>query len=78
MSAQSNAPVIIKRKKVSGGDGHHGGAWKVAILVFLQSKGAFAPGFDIRPGNLGEMGCLLTVTAPIAFNGRAISHKMRR
>jgi chemotaxis protein MotB len=27
MSAQSNAaPVIIKRKKVTGGDGHHGGA----------------------------------------------------
>ncbi|KIQ71124.1 hypothetical protein Wenmar_00503 [Wenxinia marina DSM 24838] len=31
MSAQANRPLIIKRKKVSGGDGHHGGAWKVAI-----------------------------------------------
>ncbi|MEE3317619.1 MAG: chemotaxis protein MotB, partial [Pseudomonadota bacterium] len=28
MSAQRNAPVIIKRKKVVAGDGHHGGAWK--------------------------------------------------
>ena len=31
-----NAPVIIKRKKVIQGGGHHGGAWKVAI--FLASK----------------------------------------
>ena len=32
MSTQKNAsPVIIKRKKVVAGDGHHGGAWKVAI-----------------------------------------------
>jgi chemotaxis protein MotB len=36
MSAQANAaPVIIKRKKVVGGDGHHGGAWKVAMHRFL-------------------------------------------
>lgn len=28
----NEAPVIIKRKKVSGGDGHHGGAWKVAMV----------------------------------------------
>ncbi|MDD8022865.1 MAG: chemotaxis protein MotB, partial [Paracoccaceae bacterium] len=28
MSTRDNAaPVIIKRKKVVGGDGHHGGAW---------------------------------------------------
>lgn len=39
MSAQANArPIIIKRKKVVGGGGHHGGAWKVAISYFLQSK----------------------------------------
>jgi len=32
MSANANlAPVIIKRKKVIKGGGHHGGAWKVAI-----------------------------------------------
>lgn len=35
MSAQSNAPVIIKRKKIVAGDGHHGGAWKVAISISL-------------------------------------------
>lgn len=35
MSNDTNArPLIIKRKKVSGGDGHHGGAWKVAMLPF--------------------------------------------
>lgn len=35
MSNESNArPLIIKRKKVSGGDGHHGGAWKVAMVSF--------------------------------------------
>ncbi|KHA50609.1 Flagellar motor rotation protein MotB [Sulfitobacter geojensis] len=38
MGAQANAaPVIIKRKKVVKGGGHHGGAWKVAISMFLQS-----------------------------------------
>lgn len=38
MGAQGNvAPVIIKRKKIITGGGHHGGAWKVAISMFLQS-----------------------------------------
>lgn len=32
-SGDNAAPVIIKRKKVTGGDGHHGGAWKVAIIA---------------------------------------------
>ena len=32
MAAQSNAPVIIKRKKIITGGGHHGGAWKVAMF----------------------------------------------
>mgnify|MGYP001031586179 CR=1 FL=1 len=33
MSTETNTrPLIIKRKKVSAGDGHHGGAWKVAML----------------------------------------------
>ena len=36
MNARSNAqPVIIKRKKVVSGDGHHGGAWKVAYADFV-------------------------------------------
>lgn len=42
MAAPGNeAPVIIKRKKVSGGDGHHGGAWKVAYADFVTAMMAF-------------------------------------
>ncbi|AOZ68317.1 chemotaxis protein MotB [Rhodobacter xanthinilyticus] len=42
MSARENAaPVIIKRKKVVGGDGHHGGAWKVAYADFVTAMMAF-------------------------------------
>ncbi len=42
MSVQANArPIIIKRKKVSGGDGHHGGAWKVAYADFVTAMMAF-------------------------------------
>ncbi|MCB2109623.1 MAG: chemotaxis protein MotB [Defluviimonas sp.] len=42
MAARANAaPVIIKRKKVSGGDGHHGGAWKVAYADFVTAMMAF-------------------------------------
>src|SRR6056297_1713975 len=42
MSAQSNAaPIIIKRKKVTAGDGHHGGAWKVAYADFVTAMMAF-------------------------------------
>ena len=42
MGAQANAaPVIIKRKKVVGGDGHHGGAWKVAYADFVTAMMAF-------------------------------------
>ena len=37
----SVAPVIIKKKKVSGGDGHHGGAWKVAYADFVTAMMAF-------------------------------------
>lgn len=37
----ANAPIIIKRKKVSGGDGHHGGAWKVAYADFVTAMMAF-------------------------------------
>ena len=32
-----NRPIIIKRKKVVGGDGHHGGAWKVAYADFVTA-----------------------------------------
>ena len=42
MSGQQNAaPIIIKRKKVVGGDGHHGGAWKVAYADFVTAMMAF-------------------------------------
>lgn len=42
MGAQANAaPVIIKRKKVVGGAGHHGGAWKVAYADFVTAMMAF-------------------------------------
>ncbi|MDF2143056.1 flagellar motor protein MotB [Paenirhodobacter sp. CAU 1674] len=42
MGARDNAaPVIIKRKKVVGGDGHHGGAWKVAYADFVTAMMAF-------------------------------------
>ncbi|GGA10443.1 MAG: chemotaxis protein MotB [Rhodobacteraceae bacterium] len=42
MAVDSNvAPIIIKRKKVSGGDGHHGGAWKVAYADFVTAMMAF-------------------------------------
>ena len=42
MTASNNvAPVIIKRKKVVAGDGHHGGAWKVAYADFVTAMMAF-------------------------------------
>ena len=41
MTANSNAPIIIKRKKVISGDGHHGGAWKVAYADFVTAMMAF-------------------------------------
>ncbi len=41
MSAQQNAPVIIKRKKIIAGGGHHGGAWKVAYADFVTAMMAF-------------------------------------
>lgn len=40
MSAQANAPIIKKVKKVSG-EGHHGGAWKVAYADFVTAMMAF-------------------------------------
>ena len=41
MDPNSNRPLIIKRKKVVGGDGHHGGAWKVAYADFVTAMMAF-------------------------------------
>ena len=42
MGAQSNAaPIIIKKKRVVAGDGHHGGAWKVAYADFVTAMMAF-------------------------------------
>ena len=35
------APIIIKRKKGSGEDGHHGGAWKIAFADFATAMMAF-------------------------------------
>ena len=34
-------PLIIKRKKVISGGGHHGGAWKVAYADFVTAMMAF-------------------------------------
>ena len=41
MSGEDQAPAIIKRKKVVAGDGHHGGAWKVAYADFVTAMMAF-------------------------------------
>lgn len=41
MGVGSNAPTIIKRKKVIQGGGHHGGAWKVAYADFVTAMMAF-------------------------------------
>jgi chemotaxis protein MotB len=42
MAGQHNAaPVIIKRKKIIQGGGHHGGAWKVAYADFVTAMMAF-------------------------------------
>ena len=41
MGVNSDTPVIIKRKKNVVGDGHHGGAWKVAYADFVTAMMAF-------------------------------------
>jgi len=41
MGVQTNAPVIIKKKKIIVADGHHGGAWKVAYADFVTAMMAF-------------------------------------
>ena len=41
MQIEGRAPIIVKRKKVVGGHGHHGGAWKVAYADFVTAMMAF-------------------------------------
>ncbi|NRA30598.1 MAG: OmpA family protein [Parvularculaceae bacterium] len=41
MSEESATTTIIKRKKLFAGDGHHGGAWKVAYADFVTAMMAF-------------------------------------
>ncbi|MBY6154476.1 chemotaxis protein MotB [Vannielia litorea] len=42
MSAANDVrPIIIKKKKIIAGDGHHGGAWKVAYADFVTAMMAF-------------------------------------
>jgi chemotaxis protein MotB len=41
MPAQGSAPVIVRRKKIIAGEGHHGGAWKVAYADFVTAMMAF-------------------------------------
>lgn len=40
-AASGVAPIIIKKVKKGGGDGHHGGAWKVAYADFVTAMMAF-------------------------------------
>ena len=40
-AGKGNSPIIIKRITVSGGGGHHGGAWKVAYADFVTAMMAF-------------------------------------
>jgi chemotaxis protein MotB len=39
--AMGEAPVVIKKVKKGGHDGHHGGAWKVAYADFVTAMMAF-------------------------------------
>jgi len=41
MSAQTNAPCVIKKVKKVQAAGHHGGAWKVAYADFVTAMMAF-------------------------------------
>lgn len=47
----ANRPIIILRKKVSKEDGHHGGAWKVAMTSLSYGlPGAFRAAFHKGAG----------------------------
>jgi chemotaxis protein MotB len=39
--ADDNRPIIIVKRKRAGGNGHHGGAWKVAYADFVTAMMAF-------------------------------------
>ncbi|WP_375284981.1 MULTISPECIES: flagellar motor protein MotB [Marinicauda] len=41
MAMASDQPIIIKKVKKGGHDGHHGGAWKVAYADFVTAMMAF-------------------------------------
>ncbi len=41
MQTGNKGTIIIKKKKVVSGDGHHGGAWKVAYADFVTAMMAF-------------------------------------
>ena len=41
MSTENLAPIIIKKKNIVAGEGHHGGAWKVAYADFVTAMMAF-------------------------------------
>ena len=38
---KDSRPIVIKRRRVVAGDGHHGGAWKVAYADFVTAMMAF-------------------------------------
>ena len=40
-AAEIPAPIIVKKVIAGGGDGHHGGAWKVAYADFVTAMMAF-------------------------------------
>jgi chemotaxis protein MotB len=41
MAGSGEQPIIIKKIRKGGGDGHHGGAWKVAYADFVTAMMAF-------------------------------------
>jgi chemotaxis protein MotB len=41
MAVTDDRPIVIKKIKKGGGDGHHGGAWKVAYADFVTAMMAF-------------------------------------
>ncbi len=58
MSAQSNAPIVIKKVKKVVAGGHHGGAWKVAIDFIPSVMRRFCAGLEIRPQGTGSRAIL--------------------
>ena len=75
MSAQGNAPIIIKKVKKGGGDGHHGGAWKVAISSFPSVMRRFPPGLEVRPLRAGSR--VILTSADLRFRDPRHPLRMR-